>query len=131
MLLGPDIGRRGKLMRQFADLAADTRLQCFVVGCCQAVRKDDIPDTLAFKSKYLADAHVWLNAGGSVIVDPDGKIVAGPANECETILYADVRPDQLVGPKWQLDIAGHYARPDVFELRVHRTPTPIMRKVDE
>jgi nitrilase len=104
--------------------------RAFVVGCCQAVRKDDIPDALAFKSKYLADAHAWLNPGGSVIVDPDGKIVAGPANECETILYADVRQDQLIGPKWQLDIAGHYARPDVFELRVNRTPTPIVRRID-
>ncbi len=89
-----------------------------------------VSDALAFKSKYLADAHAWLNPGGSVIVDPDGKIVAGPANECETILYADVRPDQLIGAKWQLDIAGHYARPDVFELRVNRTPTPIVRKID-
>ena len=58
-------------------------------------------------------------------------IAEAPANECETILYADVRPDQLIGPKWQLDIAGHYARPDVFELRVHRAPTPMVRKVDE
>jgi nitrilase len=66
-----------------------------------------------------------------VIVDPDGKVVAGPANECETILYADVRADQLVGPKWQLDIASHHARPDVFELRVHRRPTPMARRVDE
>jgi nitrilase len=37
--------------------------RAFVVGCCQAVRKDDIPDALAFKSKYLADAHAWLNPG--------------------------------------------------------------------
>ena len=105
--------------------------RAFVVGCCQAVRKDDIPDAFAFKPKYLADADGWLNPGGSVIVDPDGKIVAGPVTERETILYADVRRDQLVGPKWQLDVAGHYARPDVFELRVHRTPTPIVRRVDE
>ena len=72
----------------------------------------------------------WLNPGHSVIVDPDGKIVAGPAEESETILYADVRADQLVGPRWQLDVAGHYARPDVFELRVHRRPTPAL-VVDE
>jgi nitrilase len=101
----------------------------FVIGCCQAVRKDDIPDTLSFKPKYLSDLGTWINPGDSVIVDPDGKVVAGPAHEIETILYADVRQDQLTGPKWQLDIAGHYARPDVFELIVHRRPTPVIREV--
>ena len=99
-----------------------------VVGCCQAVRKDDIPDDLSFKSKYLSDVAGWINPGGSVIVDPDGKLIAGPASEVETILYADVRQEQLVGPRWQLDIAGHYARPDVFELIVHRTPMPVIRE---
>jgi nitrilase len=99
------------------------------IGCCQAVRKEDIPDGLAFKSRYLADVGAWVNPGGSVIVDPDGKILAGPANETEGILYADIKADQLVGPRWQLDIAGHYARPDVFELIVHRRSTPMIREV--
>jgi len=103
----------------------------FVVGCCQAVRKDDIPDRLAFKSAYLAGVEGWINPGGSVIVDPDGKIVAGPATETETVLYAEVRHDQLVGPRSQLDIAGHYARPDVFELRVRRTPRPMITRIED
>jgi nitrilase len=101
-----------------------------VVSSCQAVRKEDIPDALAFKAKYLADTGAWINTGGSVIVDPDGKVLAGPAFETETILYADIRRDQLVGPRWQLDIAGHYARPDVFELIVHRRPRPIIQERD-
>jgi len=98
-----------------------------VVGCCQAVRKDDIPDSLAFKAKYLGDLDKWINPGGSVIIDPDGKTVAGPAMETETVLYADIRHEQLVGPRWQLDIGGHYARPDVFELVVHKKPKPLIR----
>lgn len=102
-----------------------------VIGCCQAVHQDDIPEELSFKAKYLSDVGTWINPGGSVIVDPDGKILAGPATEVETILYADIRRDQLVGPRWQLDIGGHYARPDVFELIVHRNPKPIIREVDD
>jgi hypothetical protein len=97
------------------------------VALPQAVRKDDIPDDLSFKAKYLSGIEGWVNPGGSVIVDPDGKLIAGPAT-VETILYADVRQEQLVGPRWQLDIAGHYARPDVFELIVHRRPTPVIRE---
>lgn len=91
---------------------------------------DDIPDDLPLKDAYLGEQEGWLNPGLSVIVDPDGRIVAGPLAEQEGILYADVEPDQLVGPRWQLDSAGHYARPDVFELRFHRRPTPMLRVVD-
>ena len=98
-----------------------------VVAACQAVHKRDIPDALSFKAKYLSDVDGWINPGGSIIVDPDGRIVAGPANESETILYAEFQSDQLVGPRWQLDIGGHYARADVFELVVHRTPTAVIR----
>lgn len=79
----------------------------------------------------ISEVEGWINPGGSVIVDPAGRIVAGPANEIETILYADVQQEQLIGPRWQLDIAGHYARPDVFELRVHRRPTPAIQIVDD
>ena len=99
-----------------------------VIGCCQVVQPHDIPDNLPFKSKYLSGIDHWINPGGSVIVDPDGKVIAGPTYEQETILYADVRREQLVGPRWQLDIAGHYARPDVFELIVHRQAKPVIQE---
>jgi len=103
--------------------------RCFVVGACQAVHKEDIPDTLEFKEAYLGGVDGWINPGLSLIVDPDGKIVAGPLEAEEGILYADVEPHQLVGPRWQLDIAGHYARPDIFELKVHRRARPFLAVV--
>lgn len=103
----------------------------FVIGCCSPVHMDDIPDTLSFKTEFLGDRTGWLNPGGSVITDPDGTLVAGPLEKEESILYADVDPAQLVGPRWQLDTSGHYARHDVFELRVNRTPRPGMTVVEE
>jgi len=105
--------------------------RCFVVGCAMPLHKDDVPDRLGFKDTYLSDVTGWINPGDSVIVDPDGKLVAGPAKEEETILYAEVRPEQLSGPRWQLDTAGHYARPDVFELRYHRVSRPILTEDSE
>ncbi len=104
--------------------------RCFVVGSCQAFHKDDVPDSLGLKEEYLADVDGWINPGLSLIVDPDGKIVAGPLEATEGILYADVEPHELVGPKWQLDVAGHYARPDIFELRMHRRPRPMLEVID-
>ena len=86
------------------------------------MQNTDIPDSLPFKDKYLAAVDGWINPGDSVIVDPDGKIIAGPASKEETILYASLDRPRITGPRWQLDIAGHYARPDIFELIVHRSP---------
>jgi len=105
--------------------------RCFVVSVCQALHKDHIPDELEFKTDYLGGVDGWVNPGLSVIVDPDGKPVAGPLEAEEGILYADVESHQLVGPKWQLDSAGHYARPDVFELRFHRRPAPFIQVVED
>ena len=53
-------------------------------------------------------------------------MIAGPATREETILYADVDRSRITGPRWQLDVAGHYARPDIFELIVHRAPKPFL-----
>lgn len=91
----------------------------FVVGCCIAMRKDDIPDHFEFKQKFYASVGEWINVGDSTIVNPDGEIIAGPVREKEEILYAEIDPRKMPGRKWELDVAGHYARPDVFELIVH------------
>ena len=103
--------------------------RCFVVGACQAFHKDDVPDDLEFKAEYLADLEGWINPGLSLIVDPDGKVVAGPLEGEEGILFAEVEPRQLIGPRWQLDTAGHYARPDVFDLRVRREARPMLSEL--
>ncbi|HEV7517864.1 MAG TPA: carbon-nitrogen hydrolase family protein [Thermoanaerobaculia bacterium] len=102
----------------------------YVVGACSAMRQADIPDRLAWKAKYLAGVGEWINPGDSAIVNPDGKLLAGPLREKQTILYAEVDPRQMVGPRFQLDVAGHYGRPDVFELTVHREVRPMVRMVD-
>ncbi len=91
----------------------------YVIGRSIAMRKDDIPDSFAFKQKFYANADEWINIGDSAIVNPDGAFIAGPVRMKEEILYAEVDPRQMRGPKWMLDVAGHYARPDVFELTVH------------
>jgi nitrilase len=105
--------------------------RCYVVGACTPLRRSDVPARLGFLERYVAGGGEWINPGGSAIVNPDGKLLAGPANEEETILYADVDPTQLTGPRFQLDVAGHYARPDVFDLRVHRVARPVVRVVDD
>lgn len=98
----------------------------YVIGCCMALRKDDIPDSYDFKRRFYADAGEWINVGDSAIVNPHGHYVAGPLREKQEILYGEIEPRSLRGPKWMLDVAGHYARPDVFELRVHTGARPML-----
>jgi nitrilase len=103
----------------------------YVIGCCTALRSDDIPDRLEYKQKFYSGSREWINVGDSAIANPDGEFIAGPVREKEEILYAEVDPRMMRGPKWMLDVAGHYARPDVFELIVHRAAHPMIKVVEE
>jgi len=58
--------------------------------------------------------------GGSVIVAPSGRILAGPMGAEEGILYAECDLAISVRLKLKHDIGGHYNRPDIFQLRVNR-----------
>ena len=61
-----------------------------------------------------------MTRGGSCIVNPLGEIVAGPVYDQEAILTADIDLGDKIRGKFDLDVVGHYARPDVFQLRVNQ-----------
>ena len=65
-----------------------------------------------------------VSTGGSCIIDPLGEVLAGPARDGEKILSADLDLDEIVRGKFDLDVTGHYARPDVFRLIVDEAPKP-------
>jgi nitrilase len=88
----------------------------YVIGCCSAMRLSDIPERFDFRSTLKPSPEGWINAGDSVIIDPDGKIIAGPLREKQEIVFAEVDPQRITGPRWQLDVSGHYSRPDVLGL---------------
>ena len=92
----------------------------YVVACGNAVRIADVPDRFAFKALLEPDDDGWVNHGDSAIVDPDGKFVTGPCHGVQEIVYGEIDPDKVTGPRWQLDVGGHYSRPDVFRLLVNR-----------
>lgn len=89
----------------------------YVIGVCQALHRDAIPDRLKFKDTYPADRQ-WINPGNSLIVDPEGRVIAGPLAEREDILTAEIDPGLTAGSRWIFDAAGHYNRPDLFEFAV-------------
>src|SRR5947209_3908201 len=104
--------------------------RAFVIGCCTALRRADIPDSFSWKERFYANAPEWINVGNSAIVAPTGQFLAGPCREREEILYADLDSRLARGSKWMFDAAGHYARPDVFKLVVHRSAHPVIKVQD-
>jgi nitrilase len=96
--------------------------RCFVLSCNQFTRRSDLPADIA---NTLAQAPGEIvSAGGSCIISPLGDVLAGPAREGEEILFADIDLDEIARGKFDFDVAGHYARPDVFRLIVDEAPKP-------
>ena len=89
----------------------------FIISCCMALKMDDIPDEYDFKKLY-PEGREWINSGNSCIVAPNGKIIAGPMEAENGLLYAEINLNDIIASKRMFDVVGHYARPDVFEFKV-------------
>jgi len=101
--------------------------RCFVLTACQFLRRKDIPETVRVSLGDSPDA--VLIRGGSAIITPLGKVLAGPHFEGETILTATLDLNDIGRGKFDFDVAGHYSRPDVFQLIVNEAPaSPVIAK---
>jgi nitrilase len=94
--------------------------RCFVLTACQFIRKNEFPDTVRVSLGDSPDA--VLMRGGSAIISPLGKVLAGPYYDGETILTATLDLNEIGRGKFDFDVAGHYSRPDVFQLTVNEAP---------
>ncbi len=92
---------------------------CWVVGCGNLMKGNDIPDDFPEKSTLYPDADEWVNPGDSVVIAPGGEIVAGPMNKEAGILYSELDLEKVAIAKRTFDVAGHYSRPDIFQLHVN------------
>jgi nitrilase len=96
--------------------------RCFVLSCNQFTRRRDYPaDYAAIQGD---DPDLILSRGGSMIVSPLGEVLAGPNFEEEAILTANLDLDDIARGKFDFDVVGHYARPDVFQLHVNEKANP-------
>lgn len=96
--------------------------RCWVIGCGNLMQGSDFPDDFPEKERLYPDAKEWVNPGDSLVIAPGGDIVAGPMREESGILYCDVDIEKAALAKRAFDVAGHYARPDVFQLHVNNEP---------
>ena len=97
--------------------------RCFVLSCNQFNRRSDFPADYRCASD---DPATIMSRGGSCIVDPFGRFLAGPDTQGEAILVAEIDRAQIIRGKFDLDVVGHYARPDIFQLHVdERAKAPV------
>jgi len=94
--------------------------RCYVLSACQYLTRADCPQN--YDNIHGDDPKTVLMRGGSCIVSPLGQILAGPDFSGPTILTAEVDLGEIARSKYDLDVTGHYARPDVFRLYVNERP---------
>ncbi len=96
--------------------------RCFIFSCCQYLTRGDCPED--YPAIQGDDPQTVIMRGGSAIISPLGKVLAGPLYNERGILTAEIDTDEITRGKYDFDVVGHYARPDVFRLHVNEKPTP-------
>ncbi len=94
--------------------------RCFVLSTCQVVKRGDFPAD--YRCTIDAEPEAYVMHGGAAIIGPLGNVLAGPVFDEECLLTADLDTDELGRAKFDFDVAGNYARPDVFTLTVNEAP---------
>ena len=96
--------------------------RCFIFSSCQYLTRGDCPED--YPAIQGDDPQTVIMRGGSAIISPLGKVLAGPLYNERGILTAEIDTDEITRGKYDFDVVGHYARPDVFRLHVNEKPTP-------
>ena len=124
----PTADSRDSWLSSMRHIALEGR--CFVLSCCQYLTRADCPkDYDAIQGDNPATV---LMRGGSCVIGPLGQILAGPNFEGPTILTADLDLDEIPKGKYDFDVVGHYARPDIFRLYVNTRPAvPVVLSSEE
>lgn len=119
LYLAPTADARDTWQATITHIACEGR--CFVLSCNQFVTKSMYPDDLAVLEELSPQPEIMCR-GGSAIISPLGKILAGPLYDAEGILFTDLDMAEIARSKFDFDAVGHYARPDVFQLQVNEQP---------
>ncbi len=119
----PTVDDRDTWLPTMRHIALEGR--CFVLSSCQLAKRADFPADYA--PIQGDDPATVLIRGGSCIISPLGQVLAGPVFDQPTILTADLDLGEIVRGKYDLDVVGHYGRPDLFQLQVNTAPQQTVR----
>lgn len=108
--LAPTADCRDSWQVTLTHIACESR--CYVIGCNQLIQENSYPTEL--KNHVVKDHPSLLSTGGSVIISPLGKTLAGPLFGSEGLITAEIHHSEIIKAKMDFDVIGHYARPDIF-----------------
>ena len=100
--------------------------RCFVLSSCQHLRRAQFPSA-SMHNRLPDDPETLLMRGGSCIISPAGKVLAGPVYGEDVLLTAEIDLDDIPRAQMDFDPVGHYARPDVFQLAVNTAQQQAVR----
>ena len=92
---------------------------CWVLSSATALQGSDVPLSFPGRGQLFKDDE-WINPGDGIAVKPGGSVAAGPLHEVKSILYVTIDAAAAGASRKSLDVTGHYARSDVFQLNVDR-----------
>lgn len=118
--LAPTADARDEWQTTMQHIALESR--SFVAGCNQYITKNDYPEWYLKNIQKQEDLHC---RGGSVVISPMGKTLAGPVYNKEEIIIAELEKDEIIKGKMDLDVAGHYSRNDIFQFETKGKPKNI------
>jgi nitrilase len=121
LYLAPTADSRDTWQATLRHIACEGR--CFVLGCNQFVTKDMVPSDLEGLDDLDGQPEVMCR-GGSAIVSPLGEVLAGPLYDREGMLFAELDLAEVVRSRFDFDVVGHYARPDVLRLVIDERAVP-------
>lgn len=98
---------------------------CFVVSAREVMSADRLSGSIG----YGDDVDRWQGVGGASIIAPNATYLAEPVFDEECLVVSEIDLSMIQMIKLHLDNAGHYARPDVFQLRWHDRPKPVLDRV--
>ncbi len=99
--------------------------RCFVFSACQFTRRSDYPADYPIDGDPTPDT--ILMSGGSFIVSPLGELLTERVFDRDAVLTAEIDMGEIARGKYDFDVVGHYARPDVFRLLVNDAAQPAMQ----
>ena len=92
----------------------------FVVSVSGLMRRSDIGDDLPHAELLRETADDVMANGGSCIAAPSGDWVLEPETDTESLRVAVLDHRKVLEERQNLDVVGHYSRPDVTRLKVNR-----------